>query len=304
LSEEDTSGNLIVPSALIAPYRLIGDRLTGVLPFFESLRGSLMRADLKIASSVYVAYTLFFSAVGFVTAFTATLVLEILLLMPITTSLLLAFAFGLLSWLAIFVMLYAYPSLLSDSRKRHLEEELPYLAVHMAVLSQAGIPPERIFRSISMIGSKGLKSIASEEAKNVVSDVSVLGTDIISAMKKNARKSASNKFAELLNGLVSVTQSGGDMTKYFLSAARGYMDEARIAGRQLSEALGNVAEIYVALMVVLPLVVMIMLAVMGIMGGTLAGISVIAIMYVVSYLVVPSLAMIVLLFLDSMMPPR
>jgi hypothetical protein len=58
------------------------------------------------------------------------------------------------------------------------------------------------------------------------------------------------------------------------------------------------------MMVVFPLVVVIMLAVMGVMSGSLAGISIIMIMYLVAYIAVPAMAIFVLVFLDGLMPPR
>jgi len=259
---------------------------------------------LKISLPIYAAYMLFFSAAAFVAVFVVTAIPGFILGISIMPLLALALAFGVLAGASTFTTLYVYPSIVSDSRSRHLDEELPYLAIHMAVLSQAGMPPERILRSVSMIGSKKLQSVAAEEARNMVRDVNLLGLDVVSSMARSASRSPSRKFAELLKGLVSVTESGGDMTRYFLSAAKGYMDQVRISAKQLSEALGNIAELYVAMMVVFPLMIVIMLAVMGVLGGTLGGVSIIMVMYLVAYVAVPVMATIVLVFLDGLMPPR
>lgn len=304
MTQRDAVEDFTVSSILFAPYRLIGNRLVKLLPFFESLKGNLTRSNLKISLPIYAAYMLFFSAAAFVAVFVVTAIPGFILGITIMPLLALALAFGVLAGASTFTTLYVYPSIVSDSRSRHLDEELPYLAIHMAVLSQAGMPPERILRSVSMIGSKKLQSVAAEEARNMVRDVNLLGLDVVSSMARSASRSPSRKFAELLKGLVSVTQSGGDMTRYFLSAAKGYMDQVRISAKQLSEALGNIAELYVAMMVVFPLIVVIMLAVMGVLGGTLAGVSIIMVMYLVSYVAVPVMATIVLVFLDGLMPPR
>jgi len=304
MTEGDLREGFVVPSTLMFPYRLIGGRLTKLLPFLEGLRESLTRSNLKISFPIYISYMLFFSSVAFIAASVATAIPGFVYGIPISLSLLLALVFGLLAFTSIFATLYAYPSIVSDSRSRRLEEELPYLTIHMAVLSKAGIPPERIFRSVSTVESKSLRSVAAEEARNIVREVNLLGFDIVSSMKRSAGRSPSKKFTELLNGLVSVTQSGGDMTRYFLSAAKGYMDSTRIAAKQLSDTLGNIAELYVAMMAVFPVVVAIMLAVMGVLGGTLAGVSIIMIMYLVAYIAVPVMATVVLVLLDSIMPPR
>ncbi len=304
MTERDVTEGYAVPSVLMIPYRLIGSRVSKLLPFFESLRSTLVKSNLKISLAIYASYMVFFSAMSFNAAFLVTIVLMLVLRATIQTSLAFGLAFGAVASASTFAALYAYPSIIADSRGRHLEEELPYLSIHMAVLSQAGMPPERIFRSVMTIGSKKLQSVAAEESGNIVRDVALLGSDIMSAMQRNAARSPSKRFAELLKGLVSVTQSGGDMTRYFLSSARNYMDNARIASKQLSETLGNIAELYVAMMVVFPLVVVIMLAVMGVMGGSLGGVSIIMIMYLVAYIAVPTMAIVVLVFLDGLMPPR
>ena len=304
MTEEEVAEEPSTPSTLIAPYRLIGDRLTRVLPFFEDLKVNLLKANLKIAFPVYVAYMLFFSTVAFTAVFAVASISTLLYGLTASLSLLLGLALGLLAWALTFAALYAYPSMLADTRKRHLEEELPYLASHMAVLSQAGMTPERIFRSISMTGSKGFRSVAAEEARNVVRDIHLLGFDVVTAMERSSGRSPSKRFSDFINGLIAVTKSGGDMTKYFMSAARGFMDSARIAARQLADTLGTIAELYVAMMVVFPLVVVIMLAVMGIIGGSIAGLSITTVMYLVAYFILPVLAMILLLLLDSLMPPR
>ena len=304
MSEADVPESYEVSSALMIPYRLIGSRMPRMLPFFESLQNALMKSNLRISLDVYISYMLFVSGIAFGVVFLVTIVFTLVFGVWIVTSLILATALGLAALASAFIALYVYPAIVSDSRGRHLNEELPYLSIHMAVLSQAGLPPERIFKSVMTIASKRLKSVAAEEARNIVRDVSFLGLDIVTSIGRNASRSPSKTFAELLKGLISVAQTGGDMTKYFLSSARSYMDNARIASRQLSESLGNIAELYVSIMVVFPLVVVIMLAVMGVMGGSLGGISILMIMYLVAYIAVPAMAIVVLVFLDGLMPPR
>jgi flagellar protein FlaJ len=137
-----------------------------------------------------------------------------------------------------------------------------------------------------------------------VRDVSLLGYDVISAMRRCIQNSPSKRFVDFLDGFISVTRSGGDLTAYFLSSAKAFMEAARIAARQLVETLGGLAEAYVSMMVVFPLIVVIMLSVMGMIGGGLGGFSPVTVMEIVTYAVVPMMALILLLLLDSIMPPR
>jgi flagellar protein FlaJ len=294
----------MLTSIVEAPYRLFGRRLTRFLPLFKDLKANLLKADIKITFQTYITYIFFFPILAFIIVFSVTPVLVLLNGGTRLFSILLGVSFGIFSWASVFTALYTYPYNLSKTRQKELDEELPYLSSHMAVLSQGGLPPERIFKSVSLLGTRGLKSVAAEESKNIVRDVSILGFDVISSMQRSTKRSPSKKFSDLLNGFVAVTRSGGDMTKYFLSSTRELMNSARLAAKQLIDTLGTIAEFYVALMIVFPLLVMIMLTVMGIIGGSVGGLSIMMLMYLVSYIAVPIAALLLLVFLDGLMPPK
>ena len=259
---------------------------------------------MKVAFRAYVAFMIFFSSVAFFAIVFPALTIALILGAPPSLSILLSIALGLLAGSITFVALYFYPSIVANERKRALEEELPYVASHMAILAKAGLPPERIFRSLAMLEAGGLKSAAAEEAKNIIRDVDLLGLDIISAMEAERGRSPSPTFSDFIDGIIGVARSGGDLAGYFLSSARASMDSARISARKLVDTLGTIAEAYVAMLVVFPLVAIVMLAIMGIIGGSLGGFSITTIMYLISYILLPFLSMIILLLLDGIMPKR
>jgi len=116
----------------------------------------------------------------------------------------------------------------ADTRRRILDEELPYVASHMAVLSSPGCAREDLEVTYRCCGG-GIRSVAAEEAANIDRDVHFMGMDVISAIERRMRTSPSKKFVNFLDGFVSVARSGGDLTSYFLASAKGFMDSARIA---------------------------------------------------------------------------
>ncbi len=291
-------------AVVLGPYRLIGGRAERLLPMFGNMENQLLRGNVKVAFPAYVTFMLFLTFVGWISVLVLTLAISLLL----GATLVVAMAFGLLfsfgTALTIFTILYMFPSMQADNRRRVLDEELPYVASHMAVLSRAGLAPERILRSMIDLEAAGVRSVAAEEAGNIDRDVHFLGVDIISAMERRMKTSPSRKFVDFIDGFVSVSRSGGDLTNYFLISARGFMDWARIAARQLVETLGGLAEAYISLMVVFPLLVIVMLSIMNMIGGGIGAFSTLFIMQLVTYLAIPALALIVLLLLDSIMPPR
>jgi flagellar protein FlaJ len=288
----------------LAPYRLLGEKIKKFSGIFTGLQNQLMRADIKVAHEAYVAMILLFTGLGGISIFVTTILVSIITGATIIAAILAATIMGLIGTTIIFIALFSYPSMQVGNRKRILEEELPYVASHMAVLSKASMPPERIFRSITQVESVGMKSIAAEEARNIIRDVNFLGYDIISAMERRVKYSPSPKFVDYLDGFISVSRTGGSLTAYFMATAKALMDSARIAARQLLETLGGIAEAYISMMVVFPLLVIVMLSIMGMIGGNLGGFGILFLMQLMTYLAIPAVATILLLLLDSIMPPR
>lgn len=288
----------------LAPHRLIGDRIAPLMPIFGRIERELSKADMKITLQAYASLTVFLTSTVGLAIFGLTSLLATILGATLTSTIVAASILGFIGGLTIFVTLYSYPSLQAGTRRRILEEELPHVASHMAVLSTAGLPPERIFRSLAQIGMKGYRSVVAEESRNIVRDVGLLGYDVISAIERRMRNSPSRRLVDFLDGFISVSRSGGDLTGYLLTSAKGFMDSARIAARQLVETLTGIAEVYISLMVVFPLLVIIMLSVMGMIGGTIAGLSIIFFMQLITYVAIPLFGVVLLLLLDSIMPPR
>jgi flagellar protein FlaJ len=295
---------LSIPDPIVYPYRVLGEKIVRIAPFFQDLKPKLLKANLRIDFQAYIAFILFFSSIASFGVFITTILIGLGLGLPFILLILTGIALSLLSGTITFMFLYAYPSLIADSRKRILENELPYIASYMAILSKTGITPERIFRSLGTISAKGFKSISVEEAKNIIRNIDFFGYDIISALKLESELSPSLSFSGFIDGLISVSRSGGDVTRYLITSSKAFMNSARIATRKLVDTLALIAEVYVSLIVVFPLVAVVMLAVMGLIGGTLAGFDIVLLMQLITYILLPFLAIIMLVLLEGIMPSR
>jgi flagellar protein FlaJ len=114
-------------------------------------------------------------------------------------------------------------------------------------------------------------------------------------------RSPSSIFSEILEGLVATIRSGGSMKSYLLDATHTVMDLRRIAAKQLVESLAVFAESYVTLMIVFPLLVIVMFSVMALIGSGIGGLSVIMMMSLVTYGIIPICGMAVIVMLDTML---
>jgi flagellar protein FlaJ len=285
----------------IASYRLLGERIARVYPLFEDLRPSLLRSGKRIHFEAYVSMVVLNSLIAFVVGFSAVTIFGLVFRGDILIVLLIAFAAGILSGGIGFGVTYALPSVKVGSRKRDMDEELAYSMSHMAILAAAGLPPEKVFRSVAQTEEK---SVVREEAQTILRDVDILGFDILTALNNARERSPSKQFAEFLEGFTATVRSGGDLTKYLLSSAKEIMEMRRIAAKQLVETLGMLAEAYVSMLVVFPLILLIMFSVMGLVGGQLGGFSVSSIMGLVTYIIIPILAVVMIVMLDAVLPKR
>jgi len=173
------------------------------------------------------------------------------------------------------------PNSKAKARGKKIDLHLPYALNFISAMSSAGITPTEIFKSLS---KQKIYGEIQEEALWIYRDVSLLGRDIISAIKANIKRTPSEKFKEFLQGAVVTVQSGGALKPYFMSKADQYTRENRVAQKQLIESLGIMAEAYVTAAVAGVLLIIIILPLLMIMSG---GKDQLVIMYFFVFLVVP-----------------
>jgi flagellar protein FlaJ len=288
----------VIREPWLLAFRYLSAQLPKVMPYFQDLGPSLQKAGVKISLQGYVSLTLFVTGLSFFATFGVTFVIAGVLGVPILITLLFAFGIGTLSGASAFGLIYGLPRFLASNRRKRMDLELPYVASHMSILATAGLPPARMFKLLE--DSATTPQVASE-ANEVTRDVEVLGEDIITALEAERVRSPSKTFAEILEGFVATIRSGGSLTGYLQDATRVVMDLRRVAAKQLVESLATFAEVYVTLMVVFPLLVIVMFSVMAIIGGALGGFSTTAMMTVVTYLIIPSSGLAVIVMLDTML---
>ena len=177
ISQETTELAFKRPHSLA--YQLIGEKTERVLPLFRDLDSNLQSAGLKVTFKAYVSLTVFATIL---TSFVALAIIPCLLIFVFNVQLLPAILFGvggsLLTSAFSLIGFYVYPIYRADKVRRELEDELPFVTGYMAILTSAGVSPEKIFYSLSNLSVPITVSI---EAKNVVRDVNLFGLDIISA---------------------------------------------------------------------------------------------------------------------------
>ena len=282
-------------------YQLIGEKTGRFLPLFQDLDIKLQKSGLKVNFRAYVSLTLFASILA---SFTALAIVPCLLVFAFKTPLFPALLFGvggsLFAWAFSIIAFYVYPIYRADKLKRELDDELPFTTGYMAILTSAGVSPEKIFYSLS---SLSVPLAVSKEAKNVVRDVNLFGLNIISALEEASKHTPSERFREMLEGFISTIHSGGNLAAYLREKSRQNMKLKRISLQKFSDTLSIFSEFYVALLITGPLLLVIMLAVMAMLGGGSLGIlSPNLLLGLLTYLGIPLGSIMFLIILDAISP--
>ncbi|NIR86795.1 hypothetical protein GWO13_04165, partial [Candidatus Bathyarchaeota archaeon] len=155
-------------------YQIVGERIARFLPFFKDMGVNLRRSGMKISFKAYVSFAIFMSML--VSASVMTMiptVLTLILGFPFHSSLIFGLGGSLFAGGVTMVLFYAYPIYRADSLKRNLEDSLPFTTGYMTILAGAGVPPDRIFRSLAEVDAP---LALSDEAKNIVRDVELFGS--------------------------------------------------------------------------------------------------------------------------------
>jgi flagellar protein FlaJ len=251
----------------------------------EHLQNNLYSAHMEIRAGAYLSYVLLSTVLVLVATFGFFLILLFVLfpVMHITLGigfmvffLLIPLLIGLLTY----VILLSLPKSRGKARKKKIDVNLAYAINFISAMASAGVTPTEIFKSLS---KQEIYGTIKEEAAWIYRDISLLGLDVLTAIKINIARTPSQKFKEFLQGMVVTVTSGGSLKTYFMHKADQYLWENRNTQKQLLETLGIMAESYVTAAVAGILLLLIVIPLMMIISGQWNAIF----LYVLILLVVP-----------------
>ncbi|MEA3414255.1 MAG: type II secretion system F family protein [Nanoarchaeota archaeon] len=162
-----------------------------------------------------------------------------------------------------FLMMYIYPSLEKSSAGQNIDNELPFATIHMASIAGSMINPINIFEIIN--STKEYPSLEKEFTK-MINEINIYGYDIVSALKNTAKNSSSKKLTELLNGLATTLNSGGDLPKFFEERSQTLLFNYRIQQQKDSKSAETSMDMYISLLIAAPMILMLLMMIMKLSG--------------------------------------
>jgi flagellar protein FlaJ len=203
-----------------------------------------------------------------------------------------AIGVGLPTWVAY----RAYPKTVVITRRQKLNVTLPHAIVYMYALSYGGMELPTVFRRLSNAGET--YGEITTVADSIVRDMDVFGNDLVTAMENARNITPSDSVERFLDDLLSVLDSGGEVTPFLEDAAKRYLEEAIEEQDDFLETLSILSEVFIVGFVATPLFLVVILVVISLTGGqTLTQLSILV------YAVMPFGMAIYIVLIDTLSEP-
>ncbi len=239
--------------------------------FFKPLFDTFLKVNMNILSRSYVASILFFSllAFPFFLLFLSVFWWMVNTVYPLSYFWVLGFSifFALLTPPA----LYIYPASLIGDRQKAIKADLPFALVHMSAVAGSGAAPISIFE---LLAESDEYPELKKEIKKILNYVNLFGYNLSNALRNVAASTPSEELKELLNGMISTIETGGDLKGYLKEKADDALNIYRLDRKKRVEALGTFSEVYTSVLIASPLLLIITLAIINSIGGEIGGVSV------------------------------
>jgi len=271
------------------PFVLLGDKIKARKEKMHDLRTALRQARIPVSYEMYLSNAVFYSVLsglagaifGLLLAYLVVSVIGLpdrlthLTFTPqtawlirfksISISLFIVFFLTLLFGGITYTLFRAYPGFRAGERKGDIDKNLPYAVTFMYALSRGGMNVIEILRSLSKCSDT--YGEVSREVDVIVRDMDYFGNDLRTALHSICEITPSENFRDLMYNLLTIIDSGGNISTYFRDKSEQYLKKAKVEQKGFLETLGLIAESYVTAFVAGPLFIIILGVMMSVMGS-------------------------------------
>ncbi len=275
--------------------RLFGKYTDMFSATFIGLKNAILKSGMDIIFRTYVSLMFFTAFFSLILSFIVLYALFYFNVVPFAYVVFIPLCLSVSS----FIIFYAYPFFVASSRRRNMEANLPFAINHMSAVATSGVPPYMIFKLLSKFGEYGE---VSKESGKIVRNMEVFGQDITTSLKEVSARSPSKLFSDLLDGICSIIETGGNLQTYLAQQAEAALFEYRMKREKYMEILSTYADFYTAVLIAAPMFLVAILAIMNMIGGELFGMSIDQAMNIGIFVLMPVLNIGFILFVHMTQP--
>lgn len=273
------------------------DRISPLLPNIPRYKEAFEQAGLSIIYESYISTAILLSIIAMgptaaVSLFVLSLVFHLAALVAIIESI----ALGAATFVVSLALWLVYPLQRRRSFKAKLESQLSYSFGILGVLSAGGINIERMFERIAVSDSN---PILASLARRFIRNIKIFGLDTETALREVARHSPSASFAKMLDSIAVAFKTTGSVHDLIMFESTRLLSEKSDKLKKKIGDLAIMAELYITLVVVGPIIFIVMLSILQLLpySGSLPSIPIINALVFIG---IPVISIGFALMLDSM----
>lgn len=272
-------------------YKMFGSQGKKIAASSPQMREEILKSNMRITPEALVSLALFTTVISII---------------PVAVCVILGLVFHVIFLFMVvivppivFVIVWNAAKISQGSRSEALENELPMLIGFLGVLSGGGVSPISTLRRISNMGK--VFPASAKEAKRILVDIDVFGTDPITAFETAAKYMPNKSFAEFLYGYTTVLKVGGDVKNYVNNKLKETLDQGTSKVRRITDSVGTLAEAYLTVTAVMGITLFSLFQLEGVIAHNNSGLQT---LFIFSYLVVPALSGLFIFIIDGTQPKQ
>ena len=266
---------------------------------FKKLKPQLEAAGVQVLLKTYVAIILFTVFLAYI--FSLIGIVVFLSFFPTDFLSFITYALIVPPFIALvaFAVMYYYPGQKAVAVRKSIENDLPFALTHLAALASSGISPEFMFDL--MAGFKEYKDIA-QQSSLVARNIKTFGMSSVAAINSVAATTPSPNFKQVLTGITFTIEKGGNLVEYLKQLADKELFNYRLKRERYLKTLSTYADIYTALLIAAPLMMLSILGILGVIGGEIVGLTIPELISVLTFFLLPGMNIAFLTFIHLTYP--
>jgi len=286
----------IVPYLITISYRLFG-RIT---PRFTAFKQIYQKSGISRLYESYMALMLFSSLVAFISAFTiGALLHHFLFNLRLLQYFIAVLILSSIASTTVPIVFIVYPLYRRRQRENEIDANLVYTTGYMGVLSAGGIPVERMFERVTQVEQHPpIKDLT----KRLITNIKMFGLDVTSSLGDVTLCSPSEAFSKLLIGISNTVKTSGNLKSLLIFETKRLLHAKR---EQLKKTLGTLltlGEIYIAAMVMGPILFIVMLTILSVMGSVAFGLSPAEQLNLIVFFGLPAICAVFIVIINGVVP--
>lgn len=160
------------------------------------------------------------------------------------------------------IFLYNYPIVLAKARGKEIDAAMPYLLPYMKILAKE----ISLSKIIEIIDDFLIYKEMRVEFRRIKYYSNFLGYDLHNSIRESMQSCPSRELSDLMNDLVTISNSGGDIYGYLERKLSNMNQELEAIEKKNIETLLIYSQIYIVLLLISPLFFTVMTAVLSLIN--------------------------------------